>query len=85
MLENDIEIRTCDPEEAKRLHQLNKEGNYFYNFWSEGGFEYHYIIVDDLNYRLQYIEVAPKKLKFTGVAVEIDSPSSEFVDDDEDF
>lgn len=85
MIEFDVIIRTCDDDEASELNHLNKTGDYFYNFWYEDKFEYHYIIVDHKNYRLKYEIVAPKKIKFAGEAVEIESPSSEFVDDDEEW
>ena len=82
MLESDIIIRTCEPLEASGLNIRNQTEDLIYFMYPDDNFVYHYILVDDSNYRLKYEEVAPRKLKFTGEAVEIDEPKTEFVDDD---
>lgn len=80
MIETDKVIRICDSEESKRLDNLNRTGNYYYYYDIDGNYEYHYITVDDSDYRLKYLKVEQNKLKFTGEAVEIEESTSEFTD-----
>lgn len=80
MIESDNVIRVCGEIESQQLHQLNKSGYHYYYHWYEGDDEYHYILVDDRNYRLRYKKVEPNKISFTGEAVELEENSSEFID-----
>jgi hypothetical protein len=66
-------IKTCTDNEASLLHELytKPNSNCIYFIDVEGHNEYHYILVDDNSYRLEYKKLNGE-LVFTGNAVEIE-------------
>lgn len=80
MLEIDKVVRTCLPDEAQRLHVINKTDDVYYDYWYEDDAEFHYIIVDSVCYRLKYNKVGPNQLSFSGEAVELENNDKEFID-----